>query len=73
MVSFILKILLVSIIAAYIFKILSRSKTKSSTVETGPKQKRFNPEGYVIKDASFSEIKESHGNDGAHKTDAELK
>ncbi len=73
MVSFILKILLVSIIAAYILKILSRSKTKTSTVESGPRQKRFNPEGYVIKDASFSEIKDRPVKDEAHKTDEELK
>jgi len=62
MISFLLKILLLFIVIAYVLKLFGAGTRKAGAAgerKTG----RFNPEGRVVRDATFTEIKE----DGAGK------
>jgi hypothetical protein len=70
MVSFILKILLLSILVAYLLKLFGAGSRKRGPAAAGdPKPRRFNPEGRIIRDATFTEIKEDRaGEKGPPKT-----
>jgi hypothetical protein len=71
MISFLLKILLLSIVIAYVLKLFS-SGAHNTGASGEKKARRFNPEGRVIRDATFTEIKEEGaGKDGPADSEAD--
>jgi hypothetical protein len=66
MISFLLKILLLCVLVAYLVKLLGSGPRKQGPAAAGGRQSgKFNPEGRIIRDAEFTEIKdEGKGKDG---------